>query len=888
MKYSAPRLRKNLVPRKSLLKILTQSITDDIPGILLSAPAGYGKTTLIRQWSEMSENTQTAWVSLNEGDRDPSVFLSSIIEALSVIDSSLGIQTRNLLERGGDREVDTVLPMFQRDIERISRKLLIVLDDYHRVSGSTTDRVLGLLIGGMPTNGHLIVCSRRAPNLPLPRMRAQNLILELGTAQLSFDRREVDQFFSISMNMTIPDPIKDQLFNRTEGWPAGLQLWALTKSRGLSERSANAVPPDVGEVTTDYLFSEVLERLEPVQRDFLIDSSILEVLDADLCDAVIDSPDSSLNTLRFMAQANLFISAVNARNRIFRFHGLFRELLLSEFKARRSIEEQRILHRRAARWLEDSQRIPEAVRHYYEAGDQGDVARIAEKSWADMDDRLESRKWLEMLAPLGATAFANRPILCAQKGWALMDLSKTRESEVWLDRAEVISGSPECDWVVVAEELLPSLSGRIAAGRGYNAMVEGRAEAAIRYTRLALELLPMNLSLFRSQVSTTLSSAYWHMGNYEKALEYVVRFIADADQNDLPVLALMSRSGLADILMARGDNQRAEQLLLEALRLADNHHLRQLTAHHQASLALLYLESGDTPRSKAYREEAEKLGKDSGIIDWPYRRELLKARFLSAEGLYAEAGNHLECARDFLVRTPQPDIRPIACELMRNRLIRRDYDAVSKLLPSMRVVLGEFPDYPRFRCYRTMITAIIVHPAFSSDKQTLLRAVEILTDMFERGESAGMLLDQIETAWVLAAAYAALSNREKSRQWAGISLKRGAEVGLYMYFVENHLIHPEILSRLSPGDANTVFVRSILSAAEILDDTGRSSRRSELSKREVEVLDLISRGLSNEEIAKRLFISVHTVKGHNLKAFAKLGASNRTEAVSLARKAGII
>jgi ATP/maltotriose-dependent transcriptional regulator MalT len=431
-KLEIPPERDGLVPRGALVSLLAGAAHTRLT--LLSAPAGSGKTTLLQQWYRAAPAGQPfAWLSLDAGDDDPVRFWTCVIEALRMAVPGVGDRAEGALRSHGTSVDDVVVPLLVNELSALPRRLVLVLDDLHTVSDEQIHRSLIALVERLPATAHLAVATRADPPWPmLPQLRARDQMVEIRAGQMRFTEVEAGSYLA-GLGLDLAADQVAAIQQRTEGWAAGLQLAGLSlRSDPDAGRQVGAPAGDDRNIG-DYLAAEVLERVAPEERRFLLRTSILERMSGPLCDAVTGGAGTA-TTLAELDRRNLFVVALDGRRQWYRYHHLFADLL----RARLATEEpDRLaeLHGRASRWLAAEGHIAEAIDHAIAAGDHRAIAELVAGHWLMFFNHgwlMSVRRWLDSLEP---AAIAAEPELWLARTWTAMDLGELDEVAAWLDRA---------------------------------------------------------------------------------------------------------------------------------------------------------------------------------------------------------------------------------------------------------------------------------------------------------------------------------------------------------------------------------------------------------------------------------------------------------------------
>ncbi|HSB89835.1 MAG TPA: AAA family ATPase, partial [Anaerolineales bacterium] len=466
---------------------------------LISAPAGFGKTTLASEWIARCERP-AAWLSLDEEDGDPARFWSHFIAALQTLALSggdglaatLGAEALRALQSPQPPSGRSLLAPLLNEIASIPDPFVLVLDDYHLVDSPDVSHALAFLIERLPPQMHLVIATRDDPDLPLARLRARDQLTELRVKDLRFTDTEAAEYLTQAMGLRLSTDDVLALETRTEGWIVGLQLAALSM-QGLPD-PGGMIPAFTGShhYVLDYLLEEVLHKQPVNLQTFLLQTSILDRMCGPLCEAVLLHPRiAAQQTLEHLERANLFVVPLDQERRWYRYHHLFRDLLRQRLLHQDPPEAVARLHIHASEWLEANGGLAEAFQHALAGGEVDRAARLAESAWQAMNTTFQMGAWLRWVNQLPPSAIRARPVLCTQMGLAYMDTGNVQASEASLRDAEQGLRRSSDDIIVVEKDQLPALPARIAFARAYNAQSQGRVSDAAAYAQKALELTPI-------------------------------------------------------------------------------------------------------------------------------------------------------------------------------------------------------------------------------------------------------------------------------------------------------------------------------------------------------------------------------------------------------------
>jgi ATP/maltotriose-dependent transcriptional regulator MalT len=417
------------VPRQALVDRLVEDGPRRLT--LVSAPAGWGKTTLLAEWAADPRETRAfAWLALDRADNDPVRFWDYVIEALRRLEPSLGSTSLAALGVPGTDPIEVVLPSVLNELAELDRRIVLTLEDYHLIQSQEVHEGLTFFVERLPPTIELTIATRLDPPLPLPRLRSRGEMLELRASELRFGEEEAEELLRAALDDRLTDEDVERLLLRTEGWAAGLYLAALSLSGRPDPSAFIAAFAGDDRHIVDYLGGEVLDGLDAQTRSFLVRTSILERVSAPLCDQLLGSDDSAA-TLLGIERANLFLVPLDANREWYRYHHLFADLLRHELE-RLEPESITDLHRRAAEWLGANGAVDEAIRHVLAAGDDETAARLVAQMWRVPFNRGELATVDRWLDDLPERLVQTTPDLCLARAWVLMDRGRPHEAERWL------------------------------------------------------------------------------------------------------------------------------------------------------------------------------------------------------------------------------------------------------------------------------------------------------------------------------------------------------------------------------------------------------------------------------------------------------------------------
>jgi ATP/maltotriose-dependent transcriptional regulator MalT len=626
-KFYIPPTQPGLVHRPRLTERINQNLARKLT--LVSAPPGFGKTTLLSEWIPASQR-RVGWLSLEEADNDPMRFWHYFIAALQALHEDLARDAHAFLHAEGQQatqvQFEAAITSLLNDIADFPDEFALVLDDYHRINNPAIQQGLIFLIDHLPPNIHLILTCRADPPLPLARLRARGELIELRSEDLRFTPEEAAAFLNQRMDLNLTDEQVAALEARTEGWIVGLQLAAFSLQR----------PGDAGQFIEsftgshrfilDYLMDEVLNRKPESVQSFLLKTSILERLTGPLCDSVTGTNDGQ-EMLRQLEQSNLFIIPLDVERRWYRYHHLFADLLrrrLGELLP----DQVQDLHRRACEWFEREGLLPEAIDHALAMRDFETAARLIEAAAETQRQRGEIATLTGWMNALPGDIRRSQPALCLAYARALVDTAQNLTIEALIEDAEAgldtarYSNDPGTS----------SLRGQVTALRAYLAMIRHRFGETIELSRRAGELLGASEARWRSFVGLTLAGAYRFTNDWAAAGQTYLEASDLSRSVGDTVNALLALSLRGEVLQAEGRLRQAagqyEQVLELAQELAIPH--ASVTGYASIGLGRAWCEWNDLEKADRSAQRGLDYGRKAGMQDVVLRGYLALARIRQA------------------------------------------------------------------------------------------------------------------------------------------------------------------------------------------------------------------------------------------------------------------
>lgn len=872
-KLYRPQLRPHLVPRSRLIERLNTGRRGKLT--LISAPAGFGKTTLVSEWLT-SCDTPIAWLSLDNSDNDPVRFLAYLITALQAIAPHVGKTALGMLQMPQASAIDAALTTLLNDLAAIPAPFILILDDYHVIAAKPVEQVMALLLEWLPTQGHLVIATREDPHLPLARLRAQGALTELRAADLRFTADEVAHFLTQVMGLGLaPDAIA-ALETRTEGWIAGLQLAAISL-QGQPDAAAFITSfSGSHHFVLDYLVEEVLHQQPEHIQTFLLRTAILDRLCGPLCDAVVgDSAIPGHVMLEYIERANLFVTPLDDERHWYRYHHLFADLLRQCLRqslatvpggAEKGMAE---LHQRASTWYEANGLDLEAFHHAVAAHDVERAERLVDGKGISLHLQGSVLAILDWLGSLPQSIRDARPSLWVKYGSLLLVNGQTTGVEAKLHAAEVALHNAAPD------NATRNLLGNIAAARATLALTRYDSATMITQSQCALEYLGPNKRSLRANAYWTLGYAYTYQGDRALARQALMEAVTLSQACGDIFTVILATTGLGYLQEVENQLHQAAETYQHILHLAGEQPL-QVISEARLGLARICYEWNDLDAAERHGREALRLARHyESSIDRFIVSEVLLARIALARGdvtgASVQLGQTAQAARqrNFVLRLPE------VAAAQGVLLLRQKHLAAA-------AQLAHHYDLPMSQARIALAKG---NPA---------AALATLAPYLRQVTAKGWVDERLKAMMLQALALQAQGTVGQALKALGDALALAEPAGCIRSFIDEGRAMAHLVALAAAQGVMPDYTRKLLAAFATEPSADKPAPSATqplidpLSGRELEVLGLIAQGHSNREIADRLCVAVSTVKGHNLRIFGKLQVQRRTEAIARARELGLL
>jgi LuxR family maltose regulon positive regulatory protein len=855
---------------------------------LVSAPAGFGKTTLLAEWlAERSDNGRSGvWLSLDESDNDPARFFSYLVGALQNVVEGIGEGVLALLRSPELPPIETVVGALINELAGTERGVTVFLDDYHLIDSEHVHEAVAFLIEHLPENVGLVIATRTDPPLSLSKLRAGDQVTEIKAADLRFTSDEAAAFLRDVMGIPLSAENIAALEEATEGWVAALQLAALSMREREDASAFVESFSGSNRHVLDFLAEEVLERQPEGVREFLLKTSVLERMSAPLCDALTGRDDGQ-GMLERLERENLFVVPLDDERRWYRYHHLFADFLRGRL-GRESPELAGELHLRASGWYEENGLIAEAIGHALSAPDHERAARLIAGEALEAWSRGEGPTTLGWLEALPTEAKRRRPRLFCAHALVLVATGRPDDAEPLLKEAERAAETTGED--------RRFLLGFASAIRSWRARLRRDAPSAVELARRALSLLPDEEVSYRNFAAFCLGDALWTTGDLAAASEALAEAVELGRTAGHVYGTLLGMVRHAGVQMERGRLWEADDGLRRAARLVAEERVELLPAAgvvHIGMADLLY-ERNDLDAAerelKRGLEPVERTGEVSSLVRGYVTLSRVKRARGDEEGALAMAHEAERIARD---SGTGPEVAIASSWLTRLLLARGD---LTEAVAFEQERASKAEDAAGAARVVDLLTSARLLHARGRHRE----ALPLLEELGETAEASGRTGDLIEILALQALALWAGSKKERAVSTLARALALAEPEGYVRTFVEEGAPIGDLLSatlearqsgRLEAAERISVsyLARLLASVAQEATAPAADERLPEpLSERELEVLALVAAGRSNREIAAKLFVSTSTVKTHIHRLYRKLGARSRTQAIARAREVDLL
>lgn len=897
-KFLAPAYNPKSIDRGRLLDRLNDRHGRKLTTIV--APAGYGKTTLVTQWMHSQKNT-CCWLSLDEPDNESKRFWQYIIGAFGSVSDSIGAESLKLLA-DDDTPIEAAVTALVNEICGIASDtpVYLILDDFHRITNNEIHQSVTFLIDYLPQNVQIIITSRVEPSLPIARWRVRNIIDEIHAHDLAFSIDESRLFFNEYMDLNLSDADIELAREKSEGWVAAMQLAAIsTQGNPASASSSDVFSHYSGEhkLISDYVLSEILDSQPDDIKSFLLQTSCLIRLNAELCNAVRNTDDSQ-EYLEQLNRINLFIIPLDTNNNWFRYHDLFRESLLQRLK-QNNPKDLTLFQQRAIDWLLQQGQLHEAINQLIQLKDWSWLARALEEHGNNLIHEGHHLPVLDWLSYISDNTLDEHPRLIMLKVWALFFSNKIETTLPLLERLEDILDKRVCDSHPEAQDAL-ALHSEISLIRSYLARSQSDLASATDLTQQVLDDLDHSNMPLKSVTYYGLGMDCFAQGDLSSARSALQASI-EYGKNEKRFTTVLSSTGLLGwILYYQGELDLARELCTGNQLWIDGYHdpsqPKLISCWQNCALAQIYCEKNQLTTADSYinpllnhLEAGTEPGQHILIQYVRAHMAFTKGDYKSAITWLDDALNVYEHKQDSLMfEPPSLEALRVRCYLALGEQAKASQwlETTEHNAESISQVNQEQRDIT--------IARVLISQAHYQ------KAINILDNIYSQATTDRHIKHLIEIRILQAIAYSRLNNIEQSRESISDALVLASKEGIIRVFCDEGTEVRDLVILADNISISDSYKEELNDALNITKQKNTTKREPEpptkttptlqepLSQREQEVLTLINEGLANKVIANQLFLAPATVKAHIRNIYSKIGAKSRTEALAKAREYGLL
>jgi LuxR family maltose regulon positive regulatory protein len=920
-KLYIPSIRPELVSRPRLIERLNAGLHRKLT--LVSAPAGFGKTTCISEWVNALDCPVT-WLSLDAADDGPGRFFIYLVAALQKVDDNLGREIEGVLRAGQLPPSEAISTTLSNDIQELEGRFLLVLDDFQVIQDRFILRVLEKLVSNLPQPLHLVLLTREDPPLPLARLRANNQLTEIRAGDLRFTSPEAERFLNEVMGLSLSQADITVLEDKTEGWIVGLQLAGLSVRDRADPSSFIATLSGSHRFILSYLTEQVLSRQPEGIQSFLLQTSILDRLSGDLCNAVTGRSDGRA-LLERLFKANLFLIPLDDEQRWYRYHHLFADLLRDLQRALQK-DETAELHRRASRWYaqagmgERGTFVSEAIRHALAAADYAMAVDLLESHAMEMIMQGYAKTvngWVQAIPPEWGSLSPRTNLAFA---WMHLLRGTYAQASPYMEQVQAAFSGSQGGLHLEAEEN-PSLKAEWLAMKSLLLNMQGKATESMTMATRALEIAPEEDSHARSLAYFGLAGVYQLMEDYAHAVEAYQMAIQHGRAAENLVAEMMSVAGLALMAFEHGQLHLAFEIAAPvSARVEQSGSLPPIGTVVYGILGEVYYQWVQTEQARRHILRALHLSTLGGYKSGMINCRVLLSRLSQLEGHLEAAAREVQEAIDQLqVDTPGYVRQEAVSQQVRVYLARNRPTAAELALQGQGFSFRDqfsFPDLPPGQSlshangllYNSSLRVLLYQAWAGRDLTNLRPRIELANRLIAGALQGQYILVALEALLLRAQMHAALGNSLSSRADYATALELAEPEGFIGIFVEQgppvaealtNLVEQDRLGTVQPGYVERILAafsrlqppgttRGEQPAPDLPAGTGPVALIEPLTDRELEVLSLMAKGLKYREIAARLYISLNTVRFHVKAIYGKLNVNNRTQAIEVARQLRIL
>lgn len=890
-KLRCPSLPSKIVKRPQLIQCLNEGLESGREITLVSAPAGFGKTTCISEWID-SLNIPVIWLSLDSSDDDPLHFYMYLLAALQTIELDFGQEIEGVIKAGQVPPSDIISASIINTILEFEGRFLLVLDDFQVIQDNNILEVLKKILDNHPQPMHLVFITREDPPLPLSRLRANNKLTEIRAKDLRFTSNDIEVFLNKVMGLSLEDKDIAVLEEKTEGWIAGLQLI------GLSVREKNNPSEFISQLSgshqfiLSYITEQVLNQQSEEVRDFLLKTAILDQFNSELCNTVTERTDAE-NMLERLHRANLFLVPLDDDNQWYRYHHFFTDLL-RDLQKRKGIVTLPELHQRASQWYANAEMMNEAIHHALAAEDYPLAIELLETHATSLLMQGYAKtvdNWIEAIPDKWRSKFPKTNLALA---WVHLLQGSYSSLFQYIDRVEphadeMKNSSLRAEWLVM---------------KSLKLYMQGEIETCMKLATEALETTPKQDNRIVGLAYYVQAHVFLLEGDYAKASRLFKKSIQYSREANSLVPEMMSTISMIGAAFERGRLQQAYEIATQAVtRLENAEELPPIVAYVYLALGDIYYQWNQIEEAWQVTNLAFQLSTLGGLNTGLIFCRILYSRLFQIQQNLNPALMEIQAAINLLpFESPKYIQQDIAAQQVRVYLDLNRIDTAELILEnqgfdfkdsySYPEMIGDQPDLISiglfYNCYLRLLLRRRENPT------SLKSGLELATELITEADQRDQFLVSLEGLLLRAQFHKLLGDRQACINDVVNALERGQSEGIISIFVEQKSLFEEFLKELLNTikiiSVDEAYVKNILAAFPDSQEEAESIAplADLLTDRELDVLLRMAEGLKYKEIASKLYVSLNTIRHHVKAIYRKFNVNNRTQAIEQARKYKII
>ncbi len=864
-KFIETKLQKPEIPLDFIVKKNIISMLNKKTMILFYAKAGTGKSTVVSHWLD-NQDQPFVWLILDAWDNNRSAFVENLTFCVQKVSPSIGNQIMQFANLSANMDDLSYVKAIISSLHEIEDQWTLVLDDFHLIDNPFINKLIFMLIKHKPKNLKLIIISRNKPVFEISKLQIQNKISVVRDEDLQFSIDDVKSLIDKNPSLKEYNVNAELLLKVSEGWITGLTL-IMNNIKGKTD--INSIRNNTNDIS-EYLLEEVISKQSDQMRSFLKQSALLDYFTVEMCSEVLGLDINFVSeSIDYLVDTNCFLTTTMIDKKWYRYHHLFSEFLRTKIKKTNPKLTNKI-YISLAKWFKKQNQLKQAATCFINAKQHDLAADLIEPLWYPMDQKLQSSSWLEMVKRLPQSVIERRPVLCIGYAWALIDKGCFEESEPWLLKAKSISKMSSKDIVVRDLDTFEQINMHIVSARAYIAASNNQFEDLLKYKTILHQNNDGSKIKNSWLLDTFEATLYWGQGDITSAYKCFTKVVNNNYGNFAPIVYVSFKFIIVELLIQFGELKRAENILNNIIEMIEKNKLVP-TLLAQSKLYIASIAMIRNERNYAFEalEKSFKYGHKYEYMNWRYKYYNLKARLFIEDGLYSNAFEQIECARQNIFLNPIPETFTVDdlqfwAELEVDRSKKYINNQLEKELKQLTEDYTILPEYTKETKLKIMLYILPV-----DNKNDKIRF--ICKELIKRAKSQGRLLDEID--WTVI-----LSNYQSNEHKRQSILKKAHELADKEKIEQPfHFIKREYKSDL--------VKKSVKGIEKILVN---NSLAHPLTTRELEILELLAKGYTNKHISDTIFIAISTVKSYNHELFSKLEVNNRTSAVIKAKEIGLI